>query len=251
VSCPDVLTYSTILMSICPWLHTPVYTALVTDLLTSAFWLTWICGRSVSMVTSLIFCWPCIIVYQYGETNVKHFLLNLLRMKGLYMFRALLAHPQEAIQKRHLVYCMLVTSVGCTSVGVFHGGYTIHTEMVTRLLAGRPGFRGPIRGQGRDFLFTAATPALELILKLHLSWINLPELESDHSGISTVGVRKRWSWACTGIHPNVFLAWCRLQHRDNPTLYFMLLIPSHLQTLVVAVPVSGTIFVMRNDYRSL
>jgi hypothetical protein len=35
--------------------------------------------------------------YQYSETNVMHFLLNLLRIKGLYMFRALLAHPQEAL----------------------------------------------------------------------------------------------------------------------------------------------------------
>jgi hypothetical protein len=30
------------------------------------------------------------------------------------MFRALLAHPQEALHKRHLVYCVRVMSVGCT-----------------------------------------------------------------------------------------------------------------------------------------
>jgi hypothetical protein len=35
-----------------------------------------------------------------------------LRIKGLYMFRALLAHPQEALHKRHLVYCVRVISVG-------------------------------------------------------------------------------------------------------------------------------------------
>jgi hypothetical protein len=29
------------------------------------------------------------------------------------MFRTLLAHPQEAIYKQHLVYCVRVTSVGC------------------------------------------------------------------------------------------------------------------------------------------
>jgi hypothetical protein len=46
----------------------------------------------------LMFCWPCIIVYQYSETNVMHFLFNLLRIKDLYMIRALLAHPQEAPQ---------------------------------------------------------------------------------------------------------------------------------------------------------
>jgi hypothetical protein len=35
-----------------------------------------------------MFCWPCIIVYRYSETNVMHFLFNLLRIKGLYIFRA-------------------------------------------------------------------------------------------------------------------------------------------------------------------
>jgi hypothetical protein len=38
-------------------------------------------------------------VGQYSETNVMHFSLNLLRTKGLYMFRALPAHPQEALHK--------------------------------------------------------------------------------------------------------------------------------------------------------
>jgi hypothetical protein len=33
------------------------------------------------------------------------------------MCRALLAHPQEALHKQHLVYYMLIMSVGCTSVG--------------------------------------------------------------------------------------------------------------------------------------
>jgi hypothetical protein len=65
-----------------------------------------------------VFCWPCITVYQYSETNVMHLLLNLLRIKGLYMFWALLAHPQEALHERNLVYCMRVMSVGCTRVGV-------------------------------------------------------------------------------------------------------------------------------------
>jgi hypothetical protein len=44
---------------------------------------------------------------------------NLLRIKDLYMFRALLAHPQEALHKRHLVYCVRVVSVGCTRIEVF------------------------------------------------------------------------------------------------------------------------------------
>jgi hypothetical protein len=47
-----------------------------------------------------------------------HLLLSLLRIKGIYMFRALHAHPQEALYKRHLVYCVGVMSVGCTRIGV-------------------------------------------------------------------------------------------------------------------------------------
>jgi hypothetical protein len=54
----------------------------------------------------------CITVRQYNKTNVMHFLLNLLRINGLYMFQALLAHPQEALHKRQLVYCVRVMSVG-------------------------------------------------------------------------------------------------------------------------------------------
>jgi hypothetical protein len=55
---------------------------------------------------------------QYSETNVMHFLFNLLSIKGLYMFRALLPHPQEVLNKRHLVYCVRVMSVGCTRIEV-------------------------------------------------------------------------------------------------------------------------------------
>jgi hypothetical protein len=47
---------------------------------------------------------------QYSETNVMHFLFGLLRIKDLYMFRALLVHPQQALLKRHLVYCVRYVS---------------------------------------------------------------------------------------------------------------------------------------------
>jgi hypothetical protein len=43
---------------------------------------------------------------------------NGLRIKHLYMFQALLAHPQEVLHKRHLVYCVHVMSVGCTRTEV-------------------------------------------------------------------------------------------------------------------------------------
>jgi hypothetical protein len=52
-------------------------------------------------------------ISQYSKTKVMHVLFNLLRIKGLYILRALLAHPQEALNKRHLVYCVRVMSVGC------------------------------------------------------------------------------------------------------------------------------------------
>jgi hypothetical protein len=32
------------------------------------------------------------------------------------MFRALLVYPQEALHKRHLVYCVRVISVACTRI---------------------------------------------------------------------------------------------------------------------------------------
>jgi hypothetical protein len=54
---------------------------------------------------------------QYSE-NAMHFVFSLLRIKGLYIFRALLAHGQEVLHKRHLVYCVRVMSVGCTRIEV-------------------------------------------------------------------------------------------------------------------------------------
>jgi hypothetical protein len=44
--------------------------------------------------------------YQYSETNVIYFLFSLLRIKGHYVLRALLAHPQGALYKCHSVYCV-------------------------------------------------------------------------------------------------------------------------------------------------
>jgi hypothetical protein len=47
-----------------------------------------------------------------------NFSLNLLRIKGLYMFRGLLAHPQEALHERHFVYFVHIMSVGCGTVAM-------------------------------------------------------------------------------------------------------------------------------------
>jgi hypothetical protein len=52
---------------------------------------------------------------QCSETKVMQFVFNLLRIKGMYMLRALLVHLQEALHKRHLVHCVRVMSVDCTT----------------------------------------------------------------------------------------------------------------------------------------
>jgi hypothetical protein len=57
-------------------------------------------------------------VYQYSETNVMHSLFNLLIIKGFYMYRALLADPQEALHNQNLVYCVRVMSDDCTGIKV-------------------------------------------------------------------------------------------------------------------------------------
>jgi hypothetical protein len=48
------------------------------------------------------------MVLQYNETNVMHFLFSLLRIEALYMFRAEVAHPQEALNKLHSVYFLRI-----------------------------------------------------------------------------------------------------------------------------------------------
>jgi hypothetical protein len=44
------------------------------------------------------------VILQYNETNVMDLSFRVLRIKGLYMFRAWLAHPQQALHKRNLVW---------------------------------------------------------------------------------------------------------------------------------------------------
>jgi hypothetical protein len=53
------------------------------------------------------------------------------------MFRALLAHLQEALHKRRLVHCVRVMSVGCTRRGVEHsspGVIDVFIDMVNKQL---------------------------------------------------------------------------------------------------------------------
>jgi hypothetical protein len=66
-----------------------------------------------SYLKNLMFCWLCIVVYQYSKTNEMHFPYSiLLWISSLYMFRALLARLQGALRKQQLVYCVRVKSVG-------------------------------------------------------------------------------------------------------------------------------------------
>jgi hypothetical protein len=47
------------------------------------------------------------------------------------MFRSLFAHPQEALQKWHLIYSILVISVGCTMIEVeLLSGHEFHFNPV-------------------------------------------------------------------------------------------------------------------------
>jgi hypothetical protein len=66
--------------------------------------------RCAGNMGNLMFCWPCIVTYQYSKPTRCTFCL--LWISSLYMFRALLARLQEALHKQ-LVYCVRVMSIGC------------------------------------------------------------------------------------------------------------------------------------------
>jgi hypothetical protein len=55
-----------------------------------------------------------------------HIPFSLLRIKSLYIFRALLVHPQEATHKRHFVYCVRVMSVGCATIALHCSWFSIN-----------------------------------------------------------------------------------------------------------------------------
>jgi hypothetical protein len=61
---------------------------------------------------------PNVGKFQYNQIYVMHFLFSLLTIMSIYMFRELFTHPQEAIHKRRLLYCLHVMSVVCTRTRV-------------------------------------------------------------------------------------------------------------------------------------
>jgi hypothetical protein len=56
--------------------------------------------------------------FRYNETNVMHFSFNLLGIKGLYMFRTLLAHPQEALTSGTWYIACVLCQLAATRIGV-------------------------------------------------------------------------------------------------------------------------------------
>jgi hypothetical protein len=66
-----------------------------------------------------MFCFVCFLVPFTELLDTLHICnISWLRVKGRYMFRALLAHSQEALHKRHLVYSVRVVSVRSTRIEV-------------------------------------------------------------------------------------------------------------------------------------
>jgi hypothetical protein len=62
----------------------------------------------------LMFRWSCIVVYLCSKNQRDAlFVFDLLWINGLYMFRALLTHLQEALHKQQLVFCVRIMSVFC------------------------------------------------------------------------------------------------------------------------------------------
>jgi hypothetical protein len=74
------------------------------------------------------FCTHKSLDCQYSETNVMHFLFSLLRIKGLYMFRALLGHPQEALHNGTCyipcVLCQLAAPIRVQPTDITRTQYT-------------------------------------------------------------------------------------------------------------------------------
>jgi hypothetical protein len=69
----------------------------------------------------LVFPFQYIQRTMVSQTSVmKPLLFSLLRIKGLYMFRALLAHPQKSLHKQHLVYWYNVSWLwhGCSFTAI-------------------------------------------------------------------------------------------------------------------------------------
>jgi hypothetical protein len=68
------------------------------------------------------------------------FVIQFIDHQSLYMFRALLAHPQEVLHKQHLVYCISIISVGCVTVAVkqCHSQLTLYARIIPNVFCVAP-----------------------------------------------------------------------------------------------------------------
>jgi hypothetical protein len=78
------------------------------------------------------------------------------------MFRELLTHPQEALNKRHLVYCVRVMSIGCyqdwSRTGVRDNSLAFFSKWRHELMTSQPSLHKKLnyRKYGRDSVFGMA-----------------------------------------------------------------------------------------------
>jgi hypothetical protein len=71
-------------------------------------------ARQIIYVTNLMFCWPCIVIYQYSRTNKMHFLFSVYcKLTASTWFKHLFAHHQEALHVQWLVYFVCIMSADC------------------------------------------------------------------------------------------------------------------------------------------
>jgi hypothetical protein len=108
-----------------------------------------------------------------------HFLFSLLRIKGLYMFRALLAHPQGSLHKGHLVYCVRVMSVSCTIIEVEQPTDITRTQYTKcRLYSTSWGWASDIRNIYRSLILNKLNK--KYITLVLLCWCMVKETLSNY-----------------------------------------------------------------------
>jgi hypothetical protein len=98
--------------------------------------------------------------------------LNCLRIKGFYMFRSLLAYPQEVLHKRHFVYCVHPMSFGCIRTEVprqsWYSQLTQHARNIRSAVCVMP------PEDEQVILETCKSPLI--LNKLNKKWITLVSL---------------------------------------------------------------------------
>jgi hypothetical protein len=63
---------------------------------------------------------------------MMHFLFNLLKIKGLYMFQALLAHPQEALHNGTWYIACVLCQLAAPGAANRHNMHTIYQVLLVQ-----------------------------------------------------------------------------------------------------------------------